>query len=120
MALAPAGPASAMLTSEVLFSFLFQAALGHSAVYTTSVIGAAVIMLSVGGMMLAQKQGGKSASTPSTPSTPATRIANEYKHAAEEKRAFTQADSAAIAHEQDMAELQQEDVVSASRGTSAF
>ena len=31
MALAPAGPASAMLTSEVLFSFLFQAALGHSA-----------------------------------------------------------------------------------------
>ena len=82
---APAGPASAMLTSEVLFSFIFQAAFSQSAVHPTSIAGAALIMLSVGTMMLAQKRAPAAA-----PTAPTAR----GKQGGEESCAFRHADSA--------------------------
>lgn len=106
---APAGPASACLTSEVLFSFAFQAVFGRSTVHATSaagmpqsdrattsrearpapltcagccLAGAALIMLSVGAMMLAQKRA----------PPPATAAAGT-KQSGEESCAFRHADS---------------------------
>jgi drug/metabolite transporter (DMT)-like permease len=54
LGLATAGPASAMLTSEVLFSFVFQASALDTAVHATSVVGALCVTAAVVGMLVAQ------------------------------------------------------------------
>ena len=69
MEAARAGPASALLTSEVLMSFVFQAAAGRDAVHITSAVGATLIILSVSAMVVAQKQG-----RPAAPSEDSTAL----------------------------------------------
>ena len=58
MRMARAGPSSAMLTSEILVSFMLQSLAGRDAVRATSLGGALLIALSVATMMVAQKRGG--------------------------------------------------------------
>jgi hypothetical protein len=103
MAYAPAGPASAMLTSEVLFSFIFQATLSESTVHAHSAIGATLIMLSVTTMMIAQK---RSAAPAVLPLAGKRRLGS--RGSSEESCAFNEADSAAITHGQEVQSYIQE------------